>query len=100
MSISGNLSDIAVVDLLQFVHMSQRSGTLLIESPKGSARISFQRGRIACAWSPASLSVVKYLKDRGTLTDEQVASAERLREQTVPKPSLGRALLDAGVVSI
>ncbi len=100
MSIAGDLSDIAVVDLLQFVHMSQRSGTLLIESPKGSARISFQAGRIASAWSPTSLSVVKYLVDRGTLTLQQVTAAETRRRALVPVPSLGRALLDAGEVSI
>jgi hypothetical protein len=79
--------------------MSQRSGTLLIESSKGIARISFQRGRIACAWSPASLSVVKCLVDRGAVTEQQVAFADAQRKKSVPTPSLGRALLDAGVVS-
>ena len=73
MSISGSLADIAVVDLLQFVHMSQRSGTLRLDSSRGSARISFQRGRIASAWSPSSLSVVKHLVDRGVLTEDDLA---------------------------
>jgi len=100
MSISGELSDIPVVDLLQFVHMSERSGTLVIESSKGVARISFLRGRIASAWSPGSPSVVKYLVDRGALTEQQVILAEARREQLVPKPSLGRALLDASMVSV
>jgi hypothetical protein len=38
--------------------------------------------------------------DRGVLTEQQVASAEVQRQNTVPAPSLGRALLDAGVVSV
>jgi hypothetical protein len=98
-SISGNLSDIAVVDLLQFVHMSQRSGTLLLESGRRSAHISFHRGRIASAWSPASLSVVRHLIDRKVLTHDEVAWVERQRQNSVPVPSLGQALLDAGVVT-
>lgn len=99
MSISGSLADIAVIDLLQFVHMSQRSGTLLMESAQGSAHISFHRGRIASAWSPASLSVVKHLVDRGVLDADDVAWVERERRRAVPPPSLGKALLDAGLVS-
>ena len=99
MSISGSLADIAVIDLLQFVHMSQRSGTLLMESAQGSAHISFHRGRIASAWSPASLSVVRHLVDRGVLDADDVAWVERERRRAVPAPSLGKALLDAGLVS-
>jgi hypothetical protein len=50
-SISGSLADIAIVDLLQFVHMSQRSGTLQLERRGEEAHISFHRGRIASAWA-------------------------------------------------
>lgn len=100
MSISGNLSDIAVVDLLQFVHMSQRSGTLIIESAKGTARISFQRGRIASAWAPSSISVVTHLIERGVLTERDVQHAESLRQISAPFPSLGQALLDAKLVTM
>ena len=100
MSISGSLADIALVDLLQFVHMSQRTGTLIIDSFRGTAHISFQRGRIASAWSPASLSVVKHLVEHGFLTEEDVASAENQRQSMVPMPSLGQALLDTGVISV
>jgi hypothetical protein len=100
MSISGNLSDIAVVDLLQFVQMSQRSGTLVIDSPHGKAHISFQRGRIASAWSPKSPSVVRHLIDRGVLTDQAVQQVEADRRTMTPLPSLGRALLEAGLITL
>lgn len=100
MSISGNLSDIAVVDLLQFIHMSQRSGTLIIDSNRGPAHISFQRGRIAAAWSPSSLSVVKHLIQRGVLAESDVEAAEAHRQTNVPIQSLGQTLLDAGLVSM
>jgi hypothetical protein len=99
MSISGSLSDIAVVDLLQFLHMSQRSGTLLLEHDEARAHISFHRGRIASAWGPCSGSVVQYLLDKGVCSEDDVEMAEVLRRQKVPPPSLGQALLDARIVT-
>jgi hypothetical protein len=98
-SISGSLSDIAVIDLLQFLHMSQRSGTLLLEHDEARAHISFHRGRIASAWGPCSGSVVKYLLDQGTTTEDDVEMAEVLRRQRVPQPSLGQAMLDARIIT-
>jgi hypothetical protein len=98
-SISGSLSDIAVVDLLQFLHMSQRSGTLLLEHDEARAHISFHRGRIASAWGPCSGSVVQYLLDKGVATEDDIEMAEVLRRQKVPQPSLGQALLDARIVT-
>lgn len=99
MSISGNLADIAIVDLLQFVHMSQRSGTLLLERRGELAHISFHRGRIASAWSPSSPSVAQYLLERGRITGAELEkAAERRRSATGPL-SLGQALLDEGGVA-
>lgn len=99
MSISGSLSDIAVVDLLQFLHMSQRSGTLLLEHDEARAHISFHRGRIASAWGPCSGSVVQSLLAKGVATEDDIEMAEVLRRQKVPPPSLGQALLDARIVT-
>lgn len=99
MSISGSLSDIALVDLLQFLHMSQRSGTLLLEHDDATAHISFHRGRIASAWGPCSGSVVQYLLDQGITTEDDVEMAEVLRRQRVPRPSLGQAMLDARIIT-
>jgi hypothetical protein len=99
MSIGGSLVDIAIVDLLQFVHMSQRSGTLLLERNSEQAHISFHRGRIASAWSPRSPSVASYLVQQGKLTKEQLEwIVERQRTQP-PTRSLGKALLEEGTVS-
>jgi hypothetical protein len=99
MSISGSLSDIAIVDLLQFVHMSQRSGTLLLERRGETAHISFHRGRIASAWGPSSPSVAHCLLEQGRLSAEQLQrAAERRRTATTPL-SLGQALLEQGDIS-
>jgi hypothetical protein len=98
-SLSGNLADIAVVDLLQFVHMSQRSGTLILECNGRKAHISLHRGRIASAWSPNALSVVKQLVENGVLSEEDVQWADQRRQAQTPAPSLGQALLEASLVT-
>ncbi len=49
MSLTGDLEDLSVVDVLQFVHLGGRSGTLVIEhGADGAARgeVTFHRGRI------------------------------------------------------
>jgi hypothetical protein len=96
MSISGNLADIAIVDLLQFVHMSQRSGTLLLERQGDVAHISFHRGRIASAWAPGSPSVASYLLEHGKVTSAQLDAADARRRSSYAPLSLGQALMEQG----
>ncbi len=99
MSISGSLADIAIVDLLQFVHMSQRSGTLQLERRGEEAHISFHRGRIASAWAAASPSVANYLLEQGKVSREQLQRADERCKQASGPLSLGQALLEEGGVS-
>jgi len=98
-SISGSLADIAIVDLLQFVHMSQRSGTLLLERDGDQAHISFHRGRIASAWSPRSPSVASYLVQHGKLSAQDLEAALEAHRTQLPAQSLGQALLQENKVS-
>jgi hypothetical protein len=93
------LADIAIVDLLQFVHMSQRSGTLLLERDSEQAQISFHRGRIASAWSPRSPSVASYLVQHGKLSQDDLEVALETHRSHVPAQSLGQALLSQQKVS-
>ncbi|HVY27894.1 MAG TPA: DUF4388 domain-containing protein [Polyangiaceae bacterium] len=99
MSISGNLADIAIVDLLQFVHMSQRSGTLLLERRGEVAHISFHRGRIASAWAPGSPSVAQHLLEQGRISKAELERATQRRHEATAPLSLGQALLDEGGVA-
>jgi len=52
MSISGNLADVSVADVMQFVHLGGRTGTLVIESEGRRGEVGFHRGRIINAWFP------------------------------------------------
>ena len=54
MSISGNLADVSVADVMQFIHLGGRTGTLVIKSEAGQAEIGFHRGQIVSASAPGS----------------------------------------------
>src|SRR5689334_20714218 len=99
MSLSGNLTDLAVVDLLQFVHLSLRSGTLHLDREGDQARISFHRGRIVSAWGPTSPSVSDLLIGAGALGRDQLAIAIERQAAELPPPSLGRVLIAIGAVT-
>ncbi len=95
MSLFGSLADVAIVDLLQFVHLSGRSGTLYLERDDEQAHISFHRGRIVSAWSPTSPRVSDLLIAAGQLDHDRLA-ATLARQGAEP---LGTALVSSGVVS-
>ena len=46
MSFSGRLEDVASADVLQFVQMGRRSGTLVVRQGEQSAEIAFRHGAI------------------------------------------------------
>jgi len=94
-SLSGNLADVALADLLQFVHLSGRSGTLFLERNGDQAHIAFHRGRIVGAWCPSAPNVTTILQGWGVLDDAALQRA--LEAQTVT--SLGHALIATGAVT-
>jgi len=99
MSLQGNLADLAVVDLLQFVHLSGRSGTLHLERDDQRAHISFNRGRIVGAYGPASPSVCELMIADGALRRADLDAAIAARTAQVPAPPLGQVLITRGAVT-
>jgi len=98
MSLTGNLADVAVVDLLQFVHLGGRTGTLFLEHDEQTAHISFQRGRIVSAWAPTSLSVCELLVSRGVLARAQLDKIMAEHAAASPRLPLGQVLIAKAVV--
>src|SRR5688572_15883087 len=99
MSLAGNLADIAIVDLLQFVHLSARSGTLHLERDIERAHISLHRGKIVTAWAPASPSVCDILREAGAITAAGLERARAAQAAEVPPVPLGRLLVTVGGAS-
>jgi hypothetical protein len=98
MSISGNLEDVSVAEVLQFVHIGRRTGTLVITGGEGRGEVGFHRGRIISAWSPSSKKLGDLLLVRGMLAKPQLDEALRLQQARQPRPSLGQILVEGGLV--
>lgn len=99
MSISGNLEDVSVGEVMQFIHLGRRTGTLALAMGDVRAEVGFHRGRIVSAWSPSSkrlgdLLVAKALLDRGALE-----AALRAQQDEQPRRSLGQILVAQKLVT-
>ena len=46
MAISGSLKDVSVADVMQFIHLGRRTGTLLLTRGSQRAMIGFHGGRL------------------------------------------------------
>ena len=49
MALKGNLRDFTITQLLNLIHLAQKTGTLVVESPNQAAYVSFREGRLAYA---------------------------------------------------
>ena len=52
MGISGSLKDVSVADVMQFIHLGRRTGTLLLSRGGERAMIGFHGGRLVSAQAP------------------------------------------------
>ena len=54
MSLNGKLEDVSLADVMQFVHLGRRTGTLSLSRGSEDAEIGFHRGQIVNAWGHSS----------------------------------------------
>lgn len=99
MSISGNLEDVSVGEVMQFIHLGRRTGTLTLSSGDVRAEVGFHRGRIVSAWSPSSKRLGDLLLTKGLLTRDALAQALRAQQDEQPRRSVGQILVAQKAVS-
>jgi hypothetical protein len=98
MSISGNLLDVSIADVMQFVHLGGRTGTLNVECKGKQAEIGFHRGRIINAWTPDVKRLGDLLVEKGVIDAATLTEAVERQEREVPRVSLGKMLVTMGAV--
>jgi hypothetical protein len=99
MAISGSLKDVAVTDVLQFIHLGRRSGTLVLARDDERAVLAFHRGRLVSAQSPGSPKLGDLLISSGLLDRPRLLQAVQAQLRDPRRPSLGQILLSTGAVS-
>lgn len=100
MSLSGRLEDVAPADVMQFVHLGRRTGTLSLSRGDEKAEVNFHRGAIVGAWSPRSKKLGELLLERGLIDRQALHDALAAHAAEEPRRSLGQVLLSRTAVPV
>lgn len=98
MSISGSLEDVAVGDVIQFIHLGKRTGTLELERDGEQARFGFHDGSLIAARSPGAPRLGELLLADGRIDAATLETAMARQAAGGGQRSLGRLLLEAGAI--
>jgi hypothetical protein len=98
MGISGNLKTMALAELLQWLSMGQKNGTLRIDSKKVTKKIFFEKGVIiSSASTDPNEYLGRFLVNHGYIPEDQVNEA--IKRQKEEKKLLGSILVEMGLIS-
>ncbi|MEE9457034.1 MAG: DUF4388 domain-containing protein [bacterium] len=100
MALKGKLEDMPVVDVLQFIYASRRSGTLHLESRDRRGFVVFRDGNIAQAsTNAAENNLGNILLARGLIEEGDLARAVEAQRSEYNDVPLGRVLVQTGLLS-
>ncbi len=99
MGISGSLKDVSVADVMQFVHLGRRTGTLLLTRGRERAMIGFHVGRLVSAQAPLTPKLGDLLVSSGTLEKGLLDRAIESQAREAERRSLGKILVGSGAIA-
>lgn len=99
MALRGSLDDVPVVDVLQFIHLSGKSGTLVMTAGAASALIEFADGNIVFARAPVSRNLGRILVERGLLAPARLEQLLTVQQESPERPPLGRLIVEQGLAT-
>lgn len=100
MGISGSLQDVSVADVMQFIHLGRRTGTLDLLRGRDHAMIGFHLGRLVSAQTPKTPKIGDLLVTSGLISRIDLDAAIRQqREAGSERRSLGQQLIESGTLS-
>src|SRR4051794_39609267 len=98
MGISGSLKDVSVADVMQFIHLGRRTGTLLLSRNTERAMIGFHGGRLVSAQAPRTPKLGDLLVSSGMIDRGILDGAIRSQNEELERRSLGQILLSSGSI--
>jgi hypothetical protein len=100
MGISGSLQDVSVADVMQFIHLGRRTGTLDLLRGRDRAMIGFHLGRLVSAQTPKTPKIGDLLVSSGLIARNDLDEAIRQQRAAGPeRRSLGQQLIESGALS-
>ncbi len=98
MGISGNLKTMVLAELLQWLSMGQKTGTLVIDNRKVTKRIFFENGMIISSASTDPKEYLgRFLASHGFIPEDTVNEA--VARQIAEKQLIGKILVNMGAIS-
>jgi hypothetical protein len=98
MAISGSLKDVSVADVMQFIHLGRRTGTLLLHRGAERAMIGFHGGRLVSAQAPRTPKLGNLLITSGMIDRGILEAAIRAQNEEPERRSLGQILMSSGSI--
>jgi hypothetical protein len=98
MAISGSLRDVSVADVMQFIHLGRRTGTLLLTRGAQRAMIGFHGGRLVSAQAPRTPKLGDLLISSGLLDRANLDLAVQTQSVERERRSLGQVLVSSGAI--
>ena len=98
MAISGSLKDVSVADVMQFIHLGRRTGTLLLMRGSQRAIIGFHGGRLVSAQAPRTPKLGNLLISSGLLDRANLDQAVLTQSIERERRSLGQVLVGSGAI--
>ena len=96
MSLLGRLEDLSLIDIVQIVYLSRRTGVLEIVDDRGRHTVLFRYGLVVNASSPEAPDLVSYLVVKGLLPEAAVPGLRRMEENGIP---YGTAAVELNLIS-
>jgi hypothetical protein len=98
MSLAGSLEHVRLVDLIQFIYIGRRTGTLRVRGPSREASLGFQSGYISNAWVSGAPRLGELLVLAGLLPASDLQDVVAKQQSEVPPRPLGQIVIDEGLV--
>jgi hypothetical protein len=98
MGISGSLKDVSVADVMQFIHLGRRTGTLLLSRGSERSMIGFHGGRLVSAQAPRTPKLGDLLVSSGMIDRGILDGAIRSQNEEIERRSLGQILVSSGSI--
>jgi hypothetical protein len=99
MALRGNLRDFTITQLLNLINLAHKTGTLIVEGPSETAKVSFRDGKLAYAQighEDSSLASVLHKANKLSVPQYRTIQA---RASHISDKELGLLLINAGYLS-
>jgi len=99
MKFSGQIEDFLVTDIMQYLHTSEKTGTLYLKREEELGRVHFDEGRIIRVGLPGMTNLGDVLLEKGRISQNHLKSAIRIQQVQSDSRPLGMILEEMGAIT-